>query len=190
MGFSGQEYWSGLPYPSPGDLPDPGIEPGSLVSLALAGGFFTTVPPGKPSPIKSVMVNILNFVARLWCCNTKATTGNNTCMCCDTAVFQQSFVYRCQHVNVLWFSWVRKYYSPFDLFQPFKNNDTVLSSQAVQKQVADRTAFSHGLQFAIPSLGAECADTWIMSDGTLLPAILILGWASSSLAFHMMYSVS
>ena len=35
MGFSGQEYWSGLPCPPPGDLPDPGIEPASLVSLAL-----------------------------------------------------------------------------------------------------------------------------------------------------------
>ena len=42
MGFSRQEYWSGLPYPSPGDLPDPGIEPQSLGFPALAGGFFTT----------------------------------------------------------------------------------------------------------------------------------------------------
>ena len=42
MRFSGQEYWSGLPLPSPGDLPDPGIEPTSLLSPALAGGFFTT----------------------------------------------------------------------------------------------------------------------------------------------------
>ena len=44
MGFPRQEYWSGLPFPSPGDLPDPGIDP---VSPALAGGFFTTEPPGK-----------------------------------------------------------------------------------------------------------------------------------------------
>ena len=42
MGFSRQEYWSGLPCPPPGDLPDPGINPVSLMSLALAGGFFTT----------------------------------------------------------------------------------------------------------------------------------------------------
>ena len=42
MGFSRQEYWSGLSCPLPGDLPDPGIEPGSLKSPALAGGFFTT----------------------------------------------------------------------------------------------------------------------------------------------------
>ena len=45
MGFSRQEYWRGLPFPSPGDLPDPGIEPESPV---LAGGFFTAVPHGKP----------------------------------------------------------------------------------------------------------------------------------------------
>ena len=44
MGFSRQEYWSGLPFPSPGDCPDPGVKP---ASPALAGGFFTT-PPGKP----------------------------------------------------------------------------------------------------------------------------------------------
>ena len=43
---SRQENWSGLPFPSPGDLPNRGIEP---VSPALAGGFFTTEPLGKPS---------------------------------------------------------------------------------------------------------------------------------------------
>ena len=48
MRFSKQEYWGGLPFPSPGDLPDPWIEPESLVSPALAGGFITTAPPGKP----------------------------------------------------------------------------------------------------------------------------------------------
>ena len=42
MGFSRQEYWSGLPFPSPGDLPHPGVEPVSLMSPALAGGFLTT----------------------------------------------------------------------------------------------------------------------------------------------------
>ena len=42
MGFPRQEYWSGLPCPLPGDLPDPGIKPASLMSPALAGRFFTT----------------------------------------------------------------------------------------------------------------------------------------------------
>jgi len=45
MGFPKQGYWSGLPFHSPGDLPDPGIKP---ASLALAGEFFTTKLPGKP----------------------------------------------------------------------------------------------------------------------------------------------
>ena len=42
MGFSRQEYWSGLPFPSPGDLPNPEIKPVSLMSPALASGFFIT----------------------------------------------------------------------------------------------------------------------------------------------------
>ena len=46
MEFFRQEYWSGLPFPIPVDLPDTGIKP---ASLALAGRFFTTVPPGKPT---------------------------------------------------------------------------------------------------------------------------------------------
>ena len=49
IGFPRQEYRSELPFPSPGDLPNPGIEPTSPASLALANRFFTTAPPGKPS---------------------------------------------------------------------------------------------------------------------------------------------
>ena len=48
MGFSRQKYWSGLPFPPPGDLPDLGIEPKSPASPALGGGFFTTETLGKP----------------------------------------------------------------------------------------------------------------------------------------------
>ena len=44
MGFSRQEYWSGLPFPPPGDLPDPGIKPESSASPTLAGGFFSSAP--------------------------------------------------------------------------------------------------------------------------------------------------
>ena len=57
MAFSRQEYWNGFPFPPPGDLPDPGIQP---ESPALAGGFFTTVPPGKP--ILVVKVKLLSCV--------------------------------------------------------------------------------------------------------------------------------
>ena len=46
LGFSRQEYWGGLPFSSPGDLPNPGIEP---VSPALTGVLFTSLPLGKPS---------------------------------------------------------------------------------------------------------------------------------------------
>ena len=53
MGFPRQEYWNGLPFPSPGDLPNPGIKP---VSCALPGGFFTTQPPGKPSLARSTLI--------------------------------------------------------------------------------------------------------------------------------------
>ena len=50
MEFPRQEYWNGLPFPSPGDLPDdPGIE---LATPALAGGFFTTEPPGREDIIQ------------------------------------------------------------------------------------------------------------------------------------------
>ena len=47
MRFPRQGYWSGLPFPPPGELPDPEIKPTFLVSSALAGRFFLTEPPGK-----------------------------------------------------------------------------------------------------------------------------------------------
>ena len=56
MRFPGQEYWSGLPFPSPGDLPNPGIEP---KSPALAGRLFATEPPEKSS--RSTTVNQSTF---------------------------------------------------------------------------------------------------------------------------------
>ena len=49
MGFFRQEYWSGLPFPSPGDIPSPGTEPVFLACVSLiAGRFFTVEPPRKP----------------------------------------------------------------------------------------------------------------------------------------------
>ena len=51
MEFSRHGYWSGLPFSSPEDLPNPGIKPVSLAFPILAGGFFTTSSPGKPSLI-------------------------------------------------------------------------------------------------------------------------------------------
>ena len=56
MGFSKQEYWNGLPFPSPGDLPEPRFELVSPVSPALTDRFFTVEPPGKPS--KSALIGM------------------------------------------------------------------------------------------------------------------------------------
>ena len=57
MEFSRQEYWSGLPFPSPGDLSDLGTESVSPASPALTGEFFTTKPPGKLRNIDGSWVN-------------------------------------------------------------------------------------------------------------------------------------
>ena len=79
MGFSRHEYWSGLPFPSPGYLPDPGIESRDHISLALAGWFFTTSTTWKPTILKqeiylnwSLKLKIKNFWILLQC----------ECQCC------------------------------------------------------------------------------------------------------------
>ena len=56
-----QEYWSRLPFPSPGDLPDLGMEPKSLAFPVLAGGFFTTEPPFGDNLFNSSEPQSLNF---------------------------------------------------------------------------------------------------------------------------------
>ena len=56
MGFPRQEYWSGLPFPPPGDLPDPGIIP---LSPALHADSLPSKPPGKPNPIVSITIYLL-----------------------------------------------------------------------------------------------------------------------------------
>ena len=68
IGFSRQEYWSGLSFPTPGDLLYPGIEPESLMSLALAGGFFTTSATweaqdggGGGNKTKNVNMSVYNY---------------------------------------------------------------------------------------------------------------------------------
>ena len=66
MGFPRQEYWSVFPCPPPGDLPDPGTEPMSLMSPALACGFVTTGPPGKPKLNITYALFFYNFITILW----------------------------------------------------------------------------------------------------------------------------
>ena len=65
MRFPRQEYWSGLPFPSPGDLPDSEIE---SKSCALAGGFFTTEPPRKPPAFLPTQMTLgaLGEVSPFW----------------------------------------------------------------------------------------------------------------------------
>ena len=58
MGFPRQEYWSGLPFPSSENLPEPGTEMVSLVSPALSGRFFTTVLPGKPKSREGISIKL------------------------------------------------------------------------------------------------------------------------------------
>ena len=64
MGFSRQEYWNGLPFSSPGGLPDPRIE---SKFPALAGEFFTTEPPGKPRCLQNIIIFFL--IWRCWVFN-------------------------------------------------------------------------------------------------------------------------
>ena len=58
MGFTRQEYWSRLPFPSPGDLPEPGIKPGSP---ALQADALPSEPPGKPKPKERQCQRMLNI---------------------------------------------------------------------------------------------------------------------------------
>ena len=62
MGFSRQEYWNGLPFPSPGDLPDPGIEPSSP---ALQEDALTSEPPGKPQGGSKKKEKLKNKIAAI-----------------------------------------------------------------------------------------------------------------------------
>ena len=68
MGFFQQEYWSGLPFPPSGDLPDPGIKLMFPMVPALTGGFFTTESPGKPEMnyLEGIIAQDAHFLSSLW----------------------------------------------------------------------------------------------------------------------------
>ena len=80
MEFSRQEYWSGLPFPPPGDLPKSGIKPPSLVSPVLASRFFTTAPHGKPKYDISHKLLQLPFMSE-WCFLGGASGKESTYQC-------------------------------------------------------------------------------------------------------------
>ena len=79
MGFSRQEYWSGLPRPPPGDLLDPGIEPTSLMYPAFAGGFFTS-----STSWEALIVGILPNNYNQGAAAQYADSGSNTPYCAVT----------------------------------------------------------------------------------------------------------
>ena len=91
MGFPRQECGTGLPFPSPGDLPNPGIEPASLVSPELAGRVFTTEPTGKTSDHKSSWPEeyrtqrtqqLIGFSLHLPCGALIAISSTGSATCC------------------------------------------------------------------------------------------------------------
>ena len=88
MGFSRQGYWSGLPFPSPGDLPDPGIDP---TSPALPAGLFTTAPPGKPMCICSFQ--------QIW------EISSHYCFKCNSLKYKAVFLRRQAHSKPALFHW-------------------------------------------------------------------------------------
>ena len=99
MGFPRQEYWSGLPFPSPGDLPDLEIKP---ASLTLAGGSFTIQPCGKPLDLGS-QVNLEWYRIALFLPNNYTNTSGNKPMFMNWKFFLYSVAVQFHFVDVSWF---------------------------------------------------------------------------------------
>ena len=101
MEFSRQEYWSGLPFPSPGDLPYPRIK---SASPALAGGFFTTAPPGK----LPVWIPYYPFTIFWVCSDITSSIPNTGNLClfyfCSLSVFLEVCLFLFQRMS-FWFHW-------------------------------------------------------------------------------------
>ena len=89
MGFSRQEYWSGLPFPSPGDLPNPGIEP---TSPALQADALTSEPPGKP---KNTGVGSLSLLQRIFL----TQESNWSLLHCRQILYQLSYQGSLRHLE-------------------------------------------------------------------------------------------
>ena len=84
MGFSRQEYWSGLPFPSPEDLPNPGIKPRSPTLQADA---LTSEPTGKP-PLNLTTIQILRLTVEEHLSNSQATIlPKEKCPCANTRIY-------------------------------------------------------------------------------------------------------
>ena len=96
VGFSGQEYWSGLPWPPSGNLPDPGIELMSLASPALAGGFFTNSTTWEALISLQVLINCsFSQTVERHCIHVKIHTQRleeTLCRLLEPLLFRASYV--------------------------------------------------------------------------------------------------
>ena len=103
-----KKYWSGLPFPSPGDLPDPGIE---TASSALVGRFFTTESPGKPNLISLCCFKTTKFL--LICYSSSRKTRPKVYILCQVVKFPK-FLLICNHPTSLSFliSWTNRFIPP------------------------------------------------------------------------------
>ena len=178
MGFSRQEYWSGLPFPSPGDLPDPGME---LRSPALAGGFFTSEPPGKPyfniPGIKKKKRKCREFpvgpVVRIWwfyCRGFRVNAWSRTKIPHDTQCFPQKssiikhYQILCERVGVIETGWAQSTGMGWDYlvynywFYLFDYTKSYLQHSGSLTFDAAYGVFSRGM--GTLSCGIEFPDKW------------------------------
>ena len=101
--FFRQEYWSGFLFTTSGDLPDPGIKPTSLASLALAGGFFTVLP-GKPS--NHLNADLEGSYAHHYTTNAECCFGNSGGHCVDSGLLKMQIHWWKQSVWDSFMLWV------------------------------------------------------------------------------------
>ena len=111
MGFSRQEYWSGLPFPTPGDFPKPQIRPMSLACPTLAGRVFTTVTPGKPvtlhnSPIVSCFWSSDSKFIYVDLMNIEITLHIILCLFLGMCAMPKSLIHFFSNIWVILKSWV------------------------------------------------------------------------------------
>ena len=90
--FPRHEYWNGLPFSPPGDLPDPGIEPTSLMSLALAGGFFTSSATSDSSKLETIKKNQPNYFHLRYGCPSSSPVSEGGAYIYSLSFCQFSFI--------------------------------------------------------------------------------------------------
>ena len=98
MEFFKQEYWSGLPFPSPGNLPDSGIEPGSP---ALQADSLPSEPPGKPIEATKDKMTLFQFIFYLTAFALEISTHWNAIFSMEAQSIESSFCYLDHRLNVI-----------------------------------------------------------------------------------------